>query len=62
MVMGMREQVIADIKKNKIIAIVRGVTGEALIKTAEALYEGGIRLLEVTLIRQERYRRPRRRI
>ena len=48
MVMGMREQVIADIKKNKIIAIVRGVTGEALIKTAEALYEGGIRLLEVT--------------
>ena len=46
--MGMREQVIADIKKNKIIAIVRGVTGEALIKTAEALYEGGIRLLEVT--------------
>lgn len=48
MVMGMREQVIADIRRNKIIAIVRGVTGEALVRTAEALYEGGIRLLEIT--------------
>jgi len=46
--MDMREQVIADIRAHKIIAIVRGVTGEALVSTAEALYEGGIRLLEIT--------------
>ena len=43
-----KQATIADINRYKIIAIVRGVTGEALVKTAEALYEGGIRLLEIT--------------
>lgn len=44
----MREQVIEQILEHKIIAIVRGVDGECAVKTAKALYEGGIRLVEVT--------------
>ena len=43
-----KQAIIADINRHKIIAIVRGITGETLVKTAEALYEGGIRLLEIT--------------
>lgn len=43
-----KQAIIADISRYKIIAIVRGITGETLVKTAEALYEGGVRLLEVT--------------
>lgn len=35
------------INKYKIIAIVRGVTTEDVIDVAEALYDGGIRLIEV---------------
>ena len=41
-------QIIQSIEDNKLIAIVRGVSREKLIPLAEALYEGGIRLLEVT--------------
>lgn len=44
----MREVVIQSIEKEKIIAIVRGIEKEKLIPLAEAMYEGGIRLLEVT--------------
>ncbi len=44
----MRNQIIKDIDKNKIITIVRGVRKEKLIDLAQAMYEGGIRLLEVT--------------
>lgn len=36
------------IESCKIIAIVRGLDGEILEKTADALYEGGIRLMEIT--------------
>ncbi len=36
------------INANKLIAIVRGLKGEALIQSAEALCRGGVRLLEVT--------------
>lgn len=36
------------IEEYKIIAILRGVPKDKLIKTAEALYDGGIRLLEIT--------------
>lgn len=43
-----REQVIQTILDEKIVAIVRGVDGEGVLKTARALYEGGIRLVEVT--------------
>ena len=42
---------IAEIKeqvdKEKVIAIVRGVSTEKCLKVADALYEGGIRLMEV---------------
>ena len=44
----MREQVIKAIEENKIIAIVRGVDVESALKTAKALCEGGIKLIEVT--------------
>lgn len=44
----MREQVIEKVLEHKIIAIVRGVDGGSVLKTAQALYEGGIRLVEVT--------------
>ena len=44
----MRDQTIACIERERIIAILRGVTGERCIQTAEALYQGGIRLMEIT--------------
>ena len=44
----MRDQVISRIRQEKLIAIVRGVQPEQCQKVAEALYEGGIRLLEIT--------------
>lgn len=44
----MRDEVIKCIESKKIIAIVRGVEGEKLIPLAEAMYDGGIRLLEIT--------------
>lgn len=44
----MKNKVMNSISENKIIAIVRGVEKEKLIPLAEAMYEGGIRLLEVT--------------
>ena len=44
----MREKVIKAIEENKIIVIVRGVDSKKLIPLAEAMYEGGIRLLEIT--------------
>ena len=44
----MREQTIHAIEKEKLIVIVRGVEKEYLIPLAEAMYAGGIRLIEVT--------------
>ena len=44
----MRQEVIQAIEKEKIIVIVRGIAREQLIPLAEAMYEGGVRLLEVT--------------
>ena len=44
----MKEQIIQQIKTHKIIAILRGVPQEKLIPLLEALYEGGIRLAEIT--------------
>lgn len=44
----MRNKVIETIEKNKIITIVRGVEAKKLIPLTEAMYEGGIRLLEIT--------------
>lgn len=44
----MKNNVIASIAENKLIAILRGVPQEKLIAVAEALYAGGIRLMEIT--------------
>lgn len=44
----MREQIINTVREKKIIVIARGVEKEKLIPLTEALYEGGIRLLETT--------------
>ena len=44
----MREAVISEILKKKIIAIVRGVEPAEILRTAQALYDGGITLMEIT--------------
>ena len=44
----MYEKIIEAIEKEKIIVIVRGTEKEKLIPVAQAMYDGGIRLLEVT--------------
>lgn len=44
----MKQQVITQIEAHKIIAIVRGVDPAACVKVAQALYDGGIRLMEIT--------------
>jgi len=44
----MREKIIETIEREKIITIVRGVQKEKLVPLAEAMYAGGIRLLELT--------------
>lgn len=44
----MRDAVIKKVIDEKIIVIVRGVAKEKLIPFAEAVYKGGIRLLEIT--------------
>ena len=41
------------IQQRKIIAIVRGLAPEYMVKLAEALYEGGIDLMEVTFNQQK---------
>ena len=44
----MREKVIEKVLKEKIVVILRGIPKEKLIPLAEAMYKGGVRLLEVT--------------
>lgn len=44
----MRETVIQWAYEHKIVAIVRGIEPEKCLKVAEALYEGGIRMMEIT--------------
>ena len=44
----MREPIISLVRQKKIIAIVRGIAPDKILPTAEALYEGGIRMIEVT--------------
>ena len=52
----MREQIIEQVQKQKVIAILRGLSTEECMKTAQALYDGGIRLLEVTFDQKDTYR------
>ena len=40
------ETIIREVKDNRIVAILRGMPEDKLIATAEALYAGGIRLIE----------------
>lgn len=42
------DQIIDDILREKLIVIVRGVEREKLIPLVQAMYDGGIRLLELT--------------
>ena len=49
----MKDQIIQKILEKKIIAIVRGVEAEKCMKVADALYAGGIRLMEVTFNQQK---------
>ena len=44
----MKEAIISAVKQEKLIAIVRGVESEKCLKVAQALYDGGIRLAELT--------------
>ena len=44
----MREMVIEWALREKLVAIVRGVESDKCLKVAQALYDGGIRLMEVT--------------
>ena len=44
----MKNQVIDRILNEKIVVIVRGIDSEKIIPLAEAMYEGGIRALEIT--------------
>lgn len=42
------QNIIEKVIENKLIAIVRGVAKDKLIETAEAMYRGGIKLIEIT--------------
>jgi 2-dehydro-3-deoxyphosphogluconate aldolase / (4S)-4-hydroxy-2-oxoglutarate aldolase len=42
------KQIYQRIRDEKLIAIVRGVSADQIIKIAESLYAGGIRLMEIT--------------
>ena len=44
----MKESIKKAIIENKLIAIVRGVETDKCMQTAQALYDGGIRLMEIT--------------
>lgn len=42
------EKIVEKIGENRVIAILRGIPEEKLLKVADALYEGGVRLIECT--------------
>ena len=50
---AMLEDTIRFIEENRLIAIVRGIAPEKCLKVADALYEGGFRLVEVTFNQKE---------
>lgn len=49
----MREQVLKAVAEEKVVAIVRGIEPEKCMKVAQALYDGGIRLMEITYNQQK---------
>ena len=48
----MIQNIVTEIEKSRIIAIVRGVSQDKICSLADALYHGGIRCLEVTFVQQ----------
>ncbi len=44
----MKDLIKQMIKENKLIAIVRGISADQCIRVAQALYDGGFRLMEIT--------------
>jgi len=44
----MKDEIIQKIEGNRVIAIIRGVEPELCLRVARALYDGGIRLMEIT--------------
>lgn len=44
----MKDLIKQAIKENKLIAIVRGISADQCIRVAQALYDGGFRLMEIT--------------
>lgn len=50
----MKSDICEIIESSKIIAIIRRLDNQHLLKTAQALYDGGIRLIEVPFL-PERY-------
>lgn len=44
----MENEIIKAVEREKIVVIVRGVPADKLIPLADAMYDGGIRLLEIT--------------
>lgn len=51
----MRE-ILAEITKQFVIPVLRHSVGEALLQTAQALANGGLRVIEVTLMNDEAYK------
>ena len=49
----MREKVIEQVLQHKVISIVRGMAPEKIVPVAQALYDGGVRLIEVTFNQKE---------
>lgn len=49
----MSHQLEKEMENSKVIAILRGVEGEDLLPAVEALYQGGIKLLEITFPQNE---------
>lgn len=44
----MKKEIVQMMEQEKVIAIVRGIEAEKCMKVADALYAGGIRLMEIT--------------
>lgn len=48
-----RKQMMDALHQHKIVAILRGVPEAKVVKTAQALAEGGIRMMEVTFPQED---------
>ena len=46
--MNRRKEILDSIRSRRLVAIARGIPAEDIVDVAKALYEGGIRLIEIT--------------